>query len=51
MSLKEIKKRKIYMTVQNWLQAPVTNSEEAAQFDEANETDTKGNFSDFHSMP
>ena len=51
MSLKEIKNRNIYLTVQDWPQAPVTTPDEAPQVDENVETGTKEDFLGFHSMP
>ena len=44
MSLKEIKNRNIYLTVQDWPQAPVTTSDEAPQVDEEQKTDTQDDF-------
>ena len=51
MSLKEIKNRNIYLTVQDWPQAPVTTSEEAPQVDEEQKVDTQDDFLDFRSTP
>ena len=47
MSLKEIKNRNIYLTVQDWPQAPVTTSDDAPQVDENAKTDTKEDFLGF----
>ena len=47
MSLKEIKNRNIYLTVQDWPQAPVTTSDEAPQVDEEQKTDTQDDFFGF----
>ena len=47
MSLKEIKNRNIYLTVQDWPQAPVTTSDEAPQVDEEQKTDSQDDFSGF----
>ena len=49
MSLKEIKNRNIYLTVQDWPQAPVTTSDEAPQVDEEQKADTQDDFLDFRS--
>ena len=51
MTLKEIKNRNIYLTVQDWPQAPVTSSDEAPQVDEEQKTDTQDDFLDFRSTP
>ena len=51
MSLKEIKNRNIYLTVQDWPQAPVTTSDEAPQADEERKADTQEHFLDFRSTP
>ena len=47
MSLKEIKNRNIYLTVQDWPQAPVTTSDKAPQVDEELKTDTQDDFFGF----
>ena len=47
MSLKEIKNRNIYLTVQDWPQAPVTTSDEAPQVDEEQKADTQDDFFGF----
>ena len=47
MSLKEIKTRNIYLTVQDWPQAPVTTSDKAPQVDEEQKTDTQDDFFGF----
>ena len=47
MSLKEIKNRNIYLTVQDWLQAPVTTSEDTPQVDEEQKADTQEDFFGF----
>ena len=47
MSLKEIKNRNIYLSVQDWPQAPVTTPDEAPQVDENVETGTKKDFFGF----
>ena len=47
MSLKEIKNRNIYLTVQDWPQAPVTTSDEAPQVDEKQQADTQEDFFGF----
>ena len=44
MSLKEIKNGNIYLTVQDWPQAPVTTSDKAPQVDEEQKTDTQDDF-------
>ena len=49
MSLKEITNRNIYLTVQDWPQAPVTTSDEAPQVDEEQKADTQDDFLDFRS--
>ena len=51
MSLKEIKNGNIYLTIQDWPQAPVTTSEEAPQADEERKADTQEDFLDFRSTP
>ena len=51
MSLKEIKNRNIYLTIQDWPQAPVTTSDEAPQADEERKADTQEDFGDFRSTP
>ena len=51
MSLKEIKNRNIYLTVQDWPQAPVTTSDEAPQVDEEQKAYTQDDFLDFRSTP
>jgi SpoVK/Ycf46/Vps4 family AAA+-type ATPase len=47
MSLKEIKNRNIYLTVQDWPQAPVTTSDEAPQVDEEQKADRTDGFFGF----
>jgi len=47
MSLKEIKNRNMYLTVQDWPQAPVTTSDKAPQVDEEQKTDTQDDFFGF----
>ena len=47
MSLKEIKNRNIYFTVQDWPQAPVTTSDEAPQVDDEQKADTQDDFFGF----
>ena len=47
MSLKEIKNRNIYLTVQDWPQAPVTTSDDAPQVDEEQSADTQEDFFGF----
>ena len=47
MSLKEIKNRNIYLTVQDWPQVPVTTSDEAPQVDEKQQADTQEDFFGF----
>ena len=47
MSLKEIKNRNIYLTVQDWPQATVTTSDEAPQVDEEQKADTQDDFFGF----
>lgn len=47
MSLKEIKNRNIYLTVQDWPQAPVTTSDEALQVDQEQKADTQEDFFGF----
>ena len=51
MSLKEIKNRNIYLTVQDWPQAPVTTSDKAPQVDEEQKQIRKTIFLDFRSTP
>jgi hypothetical protein len=51
MSLKEIKNRNIYLTFQDWPQAPVTTSDEAPQVDEEQKADTQEDFLDCRSTP
>ena len=51
MSLKEIKNRNIYLTVQVWPQAPVTTSDEAPQADEERKADTQEDFWIFARRP
>ena len=51
MSLKEIKNRNIYLTVQDWPQAPVTTSDEAPKVDEEQKAYTQDDFLDFRSTP
>ena len=51
MSLKEIENRNIYLTVQDWPQAPITTSDEAPQVDEEQKADTQEDFLDFRSTP
>ena len=51
MSLKEIKNRNIYLTVQDWPKAPVTTSDEAPHADEERKADTQEDFLDFRSTP
>jgi len=51
MSLKEIENRNIYLTVQDWPQAPFTTSHEAPQADEERKADTQENFLDSRSTP
>jgi hypothetical protein len=47
MSLNEIKNRKIYLTAQDWPQAPVTTSDETPQVDEEQKADTQDDFFGF----
>jgi hypothetical protein len=47
MSLKEIKNRNIYLTVQDWPQAAVTTYDEAPQADEERKADTQEDFFGF----
>ena len=47
MSLKEIKNRNIYLTVQDWPQAPVTTYDEVPQVDEKQQADTQEDFFGF----
>lgn len=44
MSLKEIKNRNIYLSVQDWPQAPVTTSDDEPQIDGENSSDPKEDF-------
>ena len=44
MSLKEIKNRNMYLTFQDWPQAPVTTSDEVPQVDEEQKADTQEEF-------
>ena len=47
MTLKEIKNRNIYLTIQDWPQAPVTTSDKAPQVDEEQKADTQDDFFGF----
>ena len=47
MSLKEIKNRNIYLTVQDWPQASVTTPDEAPRVDEEQKVDTQDDFFGF----
>ena len=47
MALKEIKNRNIYLTIQDWPQAPVTTSDKAPQVDEEQKADTQDDFFGF----
>ena len=47
MELKEIKSRNIYLTIQDWPQAPVTTSDKAPQVDEEQKADTQDDFFGF----
>ena len=47
MSLKEIKNRNIYLTVQDWPQAPVTTSDAAPQVDDEQNADMQEDFFGF----
>lgn len=47
MALKEIKNRNIYLTIQDWPQAPVTTSDKAPQVDEEQKADTQEDFFGF----
>ena len=49
MSLKGVKNRNIYLTVQDWPKAPITTSDEAPQVDEEQKADTQEDFLDFRS--
>jgi hypothetical protein len=44
MSLKEIKNRNIYLSVQDWPQAPVTTSDDEPQIDGENSSDPQEDF-------
>ena len=47
MALKEIKNRNIYLTIQDWPQAPVTTSDKAPQVDGEQKADTQDDFFGF----
>ena len=47
MSLKGIKNRNIYLTVQDWPKAPITTSDEAPKVDEEQKADTQEDFFGF----
>jgi hypothetical protein len=47
MALKEIKNRNIYLTIQDWPQAPVNTSDKALQVDEEQKADTQDDFFGF----